>query len=339
MIREAIAAVVEGRDLTEVEASAVMTEIMEGEATPSQIAAFLTGLRLKGETTDEICGMVRTMRAKAVRVPVDGDLLDIVSTGGGAFDPVNISTAAALVCAGAGVRVAKHGNRGFTSASGAADVLEALGAKLELTPEQAALCLSETGFAFLFAQAFHPAMRHAGPTRREIGIRTIFNSLGPLTNPAGANRQLLGAGDSRLAPRIAEVAARLGTVRTLVVHAEDGLDEVSLGAVTSVLDVQGAAVTAYTWTATDAGLPPRPVGEVKTGTATENAERIRLVLAGKDGADRDYVLVNAAAGLVAAGRVATLGEGVKVAEQSISSGAAAEVLRKYVDLTRKLGGS
>jgi anthranilate phosphoribosyltransferase len=339
MIREAIAAVAERRDLTEAEAAAVTDEIMQGEATPSQIAAFLTALRMKGETADEIAGMARTMRAKALTVPMSGDLLDIVSTGGGAFDPINISTAAALVCAGAGVRVAKHGNRGFTSASGAADVIEALGAKLDLAPEQVAECIEKTNFGFLFAQAFHPAMRHAGPTRREIGIRTIFNSLGPLTNPARANHQLLGAGDSKLAPKIAEVVARLGTARTLVVHANDGLDEVSLGAPTAVFDVSGGEIRRYTWTAADAGLSATPVSEVKTGTAAENAARITAVLAGKSGPDRDYVLVNAAAGLVAAGGAATLAEGVKVAAESISSGAAAEVLRKYVDLTRKLGAS
>jgi anthranilate phosphoribosyltransferase len=339
MIREAIAALVERRDLTETEAAAVTDEIMQGEATPSQVSAFLTALRMKGETADEIAGMARTMRAKAVGVPVSGDLLDIVSTGGGAFDPVNISTASALVCSGAGVRVAKHGNRGFTSASGAADVLEALGAKLELTPEQAAECIESVGFAFLFAQSFHPAMRHAGPTRREIGIRTIFNSLGPLTNPAGANHQLLGAGDSKLAPKIAEVVARLGTTRTLVVHAEDGLDEVSLGAPTAVFDVTAGGVRPYVWTAADAGLPSTPVAEVKTGSASENASRISAVLAGTPGPDRDYVVVNAAAGLVAAGRAASLADGVKVAADSIDSGAAAGVLRKYVDLTRKLGGS
>jgi len=183
MIREAIAAVVAGKDLSERDAAATMEEIMSGEATPSQIGALLVGLRMKGESVDEIAGMARVMREKALRVEVEGDLLDTCSTGGGSFDPLNISTAAALVCAGAGVRVAKHGNRGFTSAAGAADVLEALGAKIDLGPEQVKACIERAGFGFLFAQAFHPAMRHAGPTRREIGIRTVFNSLGPLTNP------------------------------------------------------------------------------------------------------------------------------------------------------------
>src|SRR5688572_21969930 len=206
MIREAIATVTSGNNLTEAESSAVMEEMMTGEATAAQVGALLTALRIKGETVDEITGMVRVMREKVLHVDVDsGEVLDVVSTGGGRFDPFNISTCAALVCAGAGVKVAKHGNRGFTSASGAADVLEALGARIELAPEQAQACINDTGFGFLFAQSFHPAMRFVGPARREIGIRTIFNSLGPLTNPASARYQLLGVGDPGLTQKVVEV--------------------------------------------------------------------------------------------------------------------------------------
>jgi anthranilate phosphoribosyltransferase len=254
MIREAIAAVVAGKDLSEADAAAVMEELMSEAATPSQAAALLVALRLKGETVDEITGMVRVMREKALKVDAGGEVLDVVSTGGGSFDPFNISTAAALVCAGAGVRVAKHGNRGFTSASGAADVIEALGAKLELTPEQSKACIEQTGFAFLFAPSLHPAMRFVGPTRREIGIRTIFNSLGPLTNPAGARYQLLGVGDAEMAKKVAAVLSRLGIGKALVVHSDDGLDEVSLGAPTTVHELVGTEQKTYTVTPEEMGF-------------------------------------------------------------------------------------
>jgi anthranilate phosphoribosyltransferase len=334
VIREAIAAVVARRDLTEEEAAAVMEELMTGEATPSQAAALLIGLRMKGETVDEVTGMVRVMRANALRVEAGDDVLDVVSTGGGSFDPFNISTTAALVCAGAGVRVAKHGNRGFTSQSGAADVLEALGAKIELTPEQVAACIDKCGFGFLFAQSFHPAMRFVGPTRREIGVRTIFNSLGPLTNPAGARFQLLGVGDAALAPKVGEVLARLGTGHAFVVHSEDGLDEVSLSARTFVQDVQGNAVRHFEITPEDAGLARLPLETVKTGTAVENAGRVRAVVAGTPGPDRDYTLVNAAAALMVCGRVSDLKQGVEQAADAIESGAAQRVLDTYIETTR-----
>ena len=337
MIREAISAVVAGRDLTEAEAAAVMEELMSETATPSQAAALLVALRLKGETVDEITGMVRVMREKALKVEVSGDVLDVVSTGGGSFDPFNISTAAALVSAGAGVRVAKHGNRGFTSAAGAADVLEALGAKLELTPEQSKACLEQTGFAFLFAPALHPAMRFVGPTRREIGIRTIFNSLGPLTNPAGAQHQLLGVGDAEVAAKVAAVLSRLGVGRALVVHSEDGLDEVSLGAPTTVHELNGSELKTYTLTPEEAGFERIPLSAVKTGTKEENAARMRAVLAGKAGPDREYTLINAGAALVAANRAASVKEGVVLARQAVDSGAAAKVLEAYVATSNSFG--
>ncbi|HLF72413.1 MAG TPA: anthranilate phosphoribosyltransferase, partial [Dehalococcoidia bacterium] len=230
MIRDAIVKVAAGNDLTEVEATEAMQELMTGEATPAQVGAFLTALRIKGESVDEIVGMARVMRDKALHVDVPGVLLDTCGTGGDGMNTFNVSTAAAFVCAGAGVRVAKHGNRAATSTSGAADVLEALGAKIELTPEQVAHCIEKSGVGFMFAQAFHPAMRFVAPVRREIGIRTIFNFLGPLTNPAGAQCQLLGVGDASVAPKVAAALGRLGTKRALVVHSEDGLDEVSLSA-------------------------------------------------------------------------------------------------------------
>jgi len=338
MIREAISKVVAGQDLTEAEAASVMQELMSEEATASQAAALLVALRMKGETADEIAGMVRVMRDKALRVEVDDDVLDVVSTGGGSFDPFNISTASALVCAGAGVKVAKHGNRGFTSASGAADVLEALGAKLELTPEQTARCIEQTGFGFLFAPSLHPAMRFVGPTRREIGIRTIFNSLGPLTNPAGAQYQLLGVGDAAMAKKVSAVLGRLGVGHALVVHSEDGLDEVSLGAPTTVHELTGNASKTYTLTPEEAGFARIPLAAVKTGTKEENAARMRGVLAGKPGPDRDYTLINAGAALVAANKASSVKEGVELAKQAVDSGAAAKVLEAYVAATQSFGG-
>ncbi|OGO49932.1 MAG: anthranilate phosphoribosyltransferase, partial [Chloroflexi bacterium RBG_16_68_14] len=228
MIRDAIAALVDRRDLTEQEAAACMEEIMSAEATPAQFGAFVVALRMKGETVDEIAGMARVMREKALRVEVDGPLLDTCGTGGDAKGTFNVSTAAAFVAAGAGARVAKHGNRAMTSACGSADVLEALGARIELSPEGVAACIERAGFGFMFAPAFHPAMKFAAGPRREIGVRTVFNILGPLTNPAGAQSQVLGVAEASLAEKLAHVLLRLGVKHALVVHGEDGLDEISL---------------------------------------------------------------------------------------------------------------
>ncbi|HLF75956.1 MAG TPA: anthranilate phosphoribosyltransferase [Dehalococcoidia bacterium] len=330
MIREAIAAVVVGRDLTEAEAAATMEEIMSGDATPSQMGALLIGLRIKGENVDEITGMVRVMREKALRLDIEGDVLDVVSTGGGSFDPFNISTAAALICAGAGVRVAKHGNRGFTSTSGAADVLEGLGAKLELEPDGVKRCIEKSGFGFLFAQLFHPAMRFVGPTRREVGVRTVFNSLGPLTNPAGAQFQLIGAGEAALQEKVAQVLARLGTGKALVVHSEDGLDEVSLGAPTHVLEVTGHDLRSYILAPEDAGFARIPLSEVKTGTAAENAALMREIFDGRKCPQRDYALINAGLALTTVGRAKHVRDGVSLAAEAIDSGAAKRALDAYV---------
>lgn len=338
MIREAISAIVSGIDLTEDEAALCMEELMSEEATPSQAAALLVALRMKGETIDEITGMVRVMREKALRVDVGADVLDVVSTGGGSFDPFNISTTAALVCAGAGVRVAKHGNRGFTSTTGAADVLEALGARLDLTPEQTEQVIEQAGFGFLFAQTMHPAMRFVGPTRREIGIRTIFNSLGPLTNPAHARYQLIGVGNAEMADKISQVLRRLGTGRALVVHSEDGLDEVSLGAPTTVHEVTGNDVRTYSITPSDLGLDSIGLDAVKTGTPTENAARLRDVLDGKESADREYVLANAGMALYAAEHAEDIKTGIEQARVAISSGEAKRVLEAYVAASQAFAG-
>jgi anthranilate phosphoribosyltransferase len=339
MIRDAIIAAAAGRDLTEDEAAAAMEEMMTGEATPGQVGALLTALRVKGESVSEISGMARVMRTKSLHVEIEGPLLDTCGTGGAAFDPFNVSTAAAFVCAGAGVRVAKHGNRAATSASGSADVLEALGAKLDLAPEQVAACIEKSGVGFMFAQAFHPAMRFVGPVRREIGIRTIFNFLGPLTNPASAGHQLLGVSDATLAPKIAEVLGRLGTQRALVVHSEDGLDEVSLSAPTQVFEPRDGGIFSYTVTPEDAGLDRVPLEVLRSGTPAENATRLRAVLAGNTGPDRDFVLLNAGAALVAAGKAVDVKQGVALAAQSIDSGAAARALDTFVSFTSSAGAA
>jgi anthranilate phosphoribosyltransferase len=334
MIREAIAALVDGNDLLEAEAAEVLGEIMDGEATPAQLAAFLTALRLKGETVDEIVGMARVMRAKSLHVAVDGDLLDTCGTGGDGRGTFNVSTAAAMVCAAAGVKVAKHGNRAATSASGSADVLEALGARIDLTPEQVAACIERVGFGFMFAQGFHPSMRHAAATRREIGIRTIFNFLGPLTNPASAQRQLLGVADPVLAGKIVEALKRLGSTRALVVSSEDGLDEVSIAAPTWVYELRDGDVRSYAITPAEAGLAPATLREVLGGTPKENAERIRSVLSGAKGPARDFVLINSAAALLAADRGESLRDAVAVGAEAIDSGGALRLLDEFVALTK-----
>jgi len=333
MIREAIAALVDGRSLTEAEAAAVMEEIMSGEATPAQFGAFVTALRLKGETVDEIAGMARVMREKARRVHVEGVLLDTCGTGGDARGTFNVSTAAAFVAAGAGARVAKHGNRAMTSRCGSADVLEALGARIDLSPEQVKACLEETGVGFMFAPSFHPAMKFAAGPRREIGVRTVFNILGPLTNPAGAACQVLGVAEPSLAETMAQVLARLGSRRALVVHGRDGLDEMSISGPTLVCELAGGCVRRYEVTPQEVGLALSEAASVAGGTPEENAAALREVLAGRPGPQRDIVLLNAAAGLVALERAAALAEGVALAAEAIDSGAARERLERFVAVT------
>ncbi len=334
MIREAIVKVAAGRDLSQNEAAEAMEEMMTGEATPAQVAALLTALRIKGECVDEISGMAKIMREKSLRVSSPGPLLDTCGTGGDGKNTFNISTAAALVCAGAGVHVAKHGNRAATSASGTADVLEALGAAIDLTPEQVESCIEKAGFSFMFAQSFHPAMRFVAPVRREIGIPTIFNFLGPLTNPARAEYQLIGVGNAALLPKVAEVLGRLGTKRALVVHSEDGLDEVSLSAPTEVQELRDGKVNSYTLTPEDAGLERASLDELKGGTPEENASRIRLILSGVKGPDRDFVLINAGAALIAAEKAEDLRGGAVLAAESIDSGAAGRALEAYILASR-----
>ncbi|HEV7128963.1 MAG TPA: anthranilate phosphoribosyltransferase [Ktedonobacterales bacterium] len=344
MIREAIAQVVAGGTLSEAEAAAAMEEIMSGTATPSQLGAFLTALRLKGETVDEVAGLARVMRAKALHVPLPANLkaVDTCGTGGDGAGTFNVSTAAGFVVAAAGQPVAKHGNRAATSRCGSADVLEALGVKLELGPEQVAHCVTGVGFGFMFAPAYHPAMRHVGPTRREIGIRTVFNILGPLTNPAGASYQVLGVADKALVRLMGEALLKLGCQRALVVHGADGVDEISLSAPTQVCEVRGDTgdLLDYTITPETFGMTTHAGAEVRGGDAAQNAALLRAVLAGQQtGAPADMVALNAGAALFITGHAATLGEGAKQAQSLLASGRALRTLDALVATTRQLTGA
>ncbi len=334
-IKAAIARVVEGHTLSQEEAAAAMDAIMVGEATESQIAALVTALRLRGETEAEIAGFAQTMRRHARRVALDDlPVVDTCGTGGDGSGSFNISTTAAFVVAGAGVPVAKHGNRAMTSRCGSADVLEGLGAYIERTPEQVAQCVRTVGFGFMFAPNFHPAMRYAGPVRRDIGVRTVFNLLGPLTNPAGAERQVLGVGDALLATKLAHVLALLGTKHALVVHGQEGLDEVSLAGPTVVHEVRGDDVTTYTITPEQFGLARALPSATAGGSVDENVAITRRILAGERGPHRDVTLLNAAAALVAADAVPNFAAGIALAAGSIDSGRAQGAMERFVALTK-----
>ena len=337
-IREAIDQVVSGHSLNMADASTVMREIMQGEATPAQLASFLTALRLKGETTQEIAGMASVMREFALRVEVDGTVVDTVGTGGDGSNSFNISTATAFVAAGAGLQVAKHGNRAASSSCGSADILEALGASIELTPDAVARCIDEVGVGYMFAQAFHPAMRHAGPVRREIGIRTVFNILGPLTNPAGAQVQLIGVAFPELGATMAEVLRLLGSQRAMIVHGHGGLDEMSLSGDTAVWELQGDQVKEWTLRVADTGLPHTPVEAVRGGDKEQNAATMRRLFQGEPGPVRDMVLLNSAGVLLVGDLVTNICEGVEMAARIIDSGAALNKLDQFVELTQRLGG-
>ena len=332
MIQEAIGQLVAGQALSQAQAAQVMDEIMSGEATPAQFGAFVTALRIKGETADEIAGMAQGMRDKSNRVEYTSALVDTCGTGGDASGSFNVSTAAAFVIAASGLRVAKHGNRAITSQSGSADVLEALGVKLELTPEQVRRCIDEASIGFMFAPAFHPAMRFAAGPRREIGIRTVFNILGPLTNPAGATHQLLGVADSSLGRMMAEVLLRLGSVHVLVVHGADKVDEMSICAPTQIWELYEGNIHEYTVTPEDVGLTRAASGSVKGGTAQENAATLRAILGGQQsGPILDMVLLNAAGALVAGNKVVGLPKAVEAARELVSNGSA---LKRVDDLVR-----
>jgi anthranilate phosphoribosyltransferase len=339
-LREAIARSIEGRDLTAAEAEAVMGAIMAGEATAAQIAGWLVALRMKGETVDEIAGFARAMRERANRVPTDArPLVDVCGTGGDARGTFNISTTVAFVVAGAGISVAKHGNRSVSSRCGSADVLEALGVGLDLSPDDVGRCVDEVGIGFLYAPRLHPAMKHAIGPRREMGIRTVFNLLGPLTNPAEANVQLLGVFDPSLTEPLAEVLGALGVEAGVVVHGGGGLDELSTIGPSRVSRWADGTVETTTVDATALGLATARLADLAGGDAVENARTLRDVLEGQPGPRRDIVLLNAAAALVAAERAGDLHEGITVASEAIDSGAAHERLDALVSLSQRLGGA
>jgi anthranilate phosphoribosyltransferase len=336
MIRDSIEAVVNGSSLTVEEAADAMTAIMTGEATPAQFGAFVTALRLKGETAQEIAGMARVMREMSLHVEFDGDLVDTCGTGGDGSGSFNVSTAAAFVAAGAGATVAKHGNRAMSGATGSADVLETLGVRIDLGPEGVKRCLEQVGFGFMFAQRYHPSMRFAAGPRREIGIRTVFNILGPLTNPANARRQVIGVADTGIGERMAQVLGMLGTERALVVHGNDGMDEITVTDASGIWDVKGGTVSTYQVTPEEVGLSRGPADALGASSKEQSAETVRAVLGGRPGPARDIVLMNAAAALVAAGKAASLEAGVRMAEGSIDGGAAARKLDDLVALSQQL---
>jgi anthranilate phosphoribosyltransferase len=336
MIQSAIAELMDGRDLTQEGARDVMRSIMDGEATPGQIGAFLVALRIKGETADEIAGCAEAMREHVLVVrPARTDLVDTAGTGGDGARTFNISTAAALVAAAAGAGVAKHGNRAVSSSSGSADVLEALGFNLELPPETIARSIDELGFGFLFAPTHHPAMRHAAPVRRELATRTVFNVLGPLTNPAGARAQVVGVYAPELVPTIADVLARLGAERAFVVHGAAGVDELSPAGPNLVCEVADGQVRRREIDPLDLGIDRCAPDELGGGDPADNAETIRRIFSGAEGGKRDAVLLNAAGAIAAGGLARDLGEGVGLAREAIDSGAAGERLEALIAFSQE----
>jgi len=339
VLTRAIDELASGHDLSAQQAAEVLAEIMAGDASETQTAAVLIALRTKGETVEELVGLATTMRRLATPVEIDDDdLLDTAGTGGGR-PTFNVSTTAALIAAGAGCRVAKHGNRSATGLSGSADLLEALGVRIDLAPADVARCVREVGFGFMFAPAHHGATRFVVPVRKELGVRTIFNFLGPLTNPAGATRQLIGVSDPTYLETMAGALARLGAHRALVVSSHDGLDELSTSGATRVVEVsQDGSLHPYEVTAEGVGLAPTAPDAVRGGTPPENAEVTRRVLSGEAGPARDLAVLNAGAAILAGGRAETLEAGVRAAEAAVDSGAAAATLADLMDLTTELGG-
>ncbi len=344
MIKEAISKIIEKVDLSQREMESVMDEIMTGRSSPAQIGAFLTALRLKGETVEEITGAARVMRQKAARIKAPGDkveidedeIVDTCGTGGSGTNTFNVSTTTAFVAAGAGLKVAKHGNKSVSSLCGSADVIEAMGISLKLSPEAVGECIKEVGIGFLFAPLFHSAMKYAIGPRREIGIRTIFNILGPLTNPAGATSQVMGVYEEKLTETLARVLGNLGLRHALVVHGMDGLDEITVTRESKISEFKEGKVKTYYLKPEDFGLGRAAMEDIKDGRVEKNAEMVIEVLKGKKGAPRDIVLLNAAAAFIAADRVKNFKEGIKMAEASIDEGKALEKLGALRKKTEEL---
>jgi anthranilate phosphoribosyltransferase len=336
-VREALGKLVLGRDLTRDEAHAAMRSLVDGEATPSQIAGFAIALRMKGETADEIAGLAEVMREAATHVDAGADVVDVVGTGGDGAGTFNISTLSALVVASAGARVAKHGNRSITSACGAADFLEALGVAIDLPPAGVARCVDETGFGFMFAPLYHPAMRHAIVPRGEIGVRTVFNILGPLTNPAGARRQLTGVAAPGLGDTLARVLGLLGARHALIVHSQDGLDEISACAATDVHETrEGHDVRAYTIEPEQFGMRRANTDAVRGGNVEANLALANRVLAGESGPPRDVVLLNAGAGMYVAGLTDSIAQGVERAAAELDSGRVAAKVAEVAAASQRI---
>lgn len=331
---EAIAKLVRCENLTEAEASSTFEIIMRGDATPSQIAGFMVALRMKGETPEELTGFARTARAMATPIDVAGDLLDTCGTGGDGLATFNISTLAAIVSAACGARVAKHGNRAASSLCGSADVLEHLGVKIDLAPEGVARCINEAGIGFLFAPIFHPSFRFAGVPRKELGVRSVFNILGPLCNPAGARYQALGVADGQLARKMADVLVRLGVERAIVFHASDGMDELSVASPSFVIEIDGGRKE-YELDPAELGLARAPVESMRGGGPEDNARIAGEVLDGATGPRRDVVLLNAAAALRASGLARDWKEGIGMAAGAIDEGRAADVLRRWATISKE----
>lgn len=343
-IKQTIQAVVDGRELTTDEATVAMDAIMTGQVTGAQIGALVTALRMRGETEAEIAGFATAMRAHALRVPVESDgrpLVDTCGTGGDASGTFNISTTAAFAIAGAGVRVAKHGNRAITSKCGSADLLEGLGVTIELTPEQVARCIEEVGIGFMYAPAFHPAMRFVGPARREIGIRTIFNVLGPLTNPAGASHQLVGVGHPDIAQKLAAVLGMLGSEHAVLVHAEEGLDEIGIAGPSRVTeyDARSGDIRTYVVVPEEFGLVRGTVEQLRGGGVGENVAISRAILNGANGPRRSITLLNAGAGIYAANAADSYAEGIAMAAEAIDSGRALAKLEALAGLSQELAAT
>ena len=338
LITASIDALASGHDLSADQTAAVLHHIMRGQASEIQIAGFLIALRTKGETVEELAGLARTMRALAASVTVDRrDLVDTAGTGGG-HRTFNVSTTAALIAAGAGCTVAKHGNRSATGLSGSADVLEALGAKIDLEPEAVARCIEEVGFGFMFAPRHHRATRFVMPVRSELGVRTIFNFLGPLTNPAGASRQLIGVSDPTYLETMAGALALLGTEHALLVSSHDGLDELSICAATHVFEVTAGGISEYDVAPGDVGLSTAPADSIPGGDPAQNAEITRRIVAGEPGPARDVAVLNAGAAIYAGGGALSLAEGVVAAQAAIDSGAARATVERFIAATHRLAG-
>jgi anthranilate phosphoribosyltransferase len=338
-VQAALAAIIGGRTLTREEARTTMASVMAGEATPAQLGALLATLHLRGETVDEIVGFAEAMREAAVRVELRGAAVDIVGTGGSRVDPFNISTTSSLVAAAAGGRVAKHGNRAATGKCGSADVLEALGVRIDLGPDEVARCVDEVGVAFMFAPRYHPAMRHASPVRREIRIRTVFNILGPISNPARVRRMVLGVATPQVGETIARALGELGAEHVLVVHGEEGLDDISPTGPTRTWELRGGTVTTGTIDPAALGVEVGTVLDIQSGDAAANAATARAIVGGERGARRSAVLLNAGAALFVGGVAESPREGILLATAAIDSGAASATLARFIETSQRLGAA